>query len=159
MWENTYKVLEDYGVKLRNLYQDKLIVGNKIATGDLLNTCEYLIEKDNMCIQLSLQLEDYWKWVENGRSAGKFPPIDKIREWIRIKPIIPYEGKDGRLPTEKQLAFLISRKIAEQGIEAGNQLRDSISELKVDLDKAIEDAVSKDIQENLTIIFSEFFVK
>ena len=38
--------------------------------------------------------------------------MDKIKEWIRIKPVIPYtRGK--RLPNENQLAFLIGRKISK----------------------------------------------
>ena len=68
-------------------------------------------------------------YVENGRGPGKFPPIDKILEWIRVKPVIPYTDSRGRLPTEEQLAFLIARKIAEQGTEGRNVLFETVDEL------------------------------
>lgn len=157
MWENLYNVLEDYAVAVRNKYQDKLIIDNKIATGELLNSIDYIIQKDERSIEVSLRMEDYWKYVEDGRQAGKFPPIDKIRDWIRIKPILPKEGKDGKLPTEKQLAFLISRKIALEGIEAGHQLRDTISDLKEQWDALIEEAITKDIQNDIDILFTQAF--
>ena len=60
------------------------------------------------------ELEDYWKYVENGRPAGKQPPISAIEEWIRVKPIIP-DSRSGRIPDTRQLAYLISRKIGRDG--------------------------------------------
>lgn len=157
MWEYTYKVLEDYAQTLRNLYQDKLITDDKIATGRLLNSIEYVVEKNDMQIEVSLRIEDYWKYIEDGREAGRFPPIDKIREWIRVKPILP-RPFNGKLPTEDQLTFLISRKIAEEGIEAGHQLSDSISDLRLEWEKQFNEAITQDIEGGLDALFSEFFV-
>lgn len=158
VWDNTYKVLQEYAVRLRNTYQDKLIKDGKIASGELLNSVEYIIDRDGNSISVSLQLAEYWKWVENGRGPGKFPPIDAIMSWIRIKPIIPDE-RSGRLPTEKQLAYLIGRKIAEEGIEAGNQLSDTQKELQEEWMRKIEEAITKDVEENVNIIFSQFLIK
>lgn len=158
VWDNLKKVLEEYAVKLRNTYQDKLINDDKIATGNLLNSVEYILESDETQISVSLKLEDYWKYVENGREPGKFPPIDSIMEWISVKPILPDE-RTGKLPTEKQLSFLIARKIANEGIEAGNQLSDTQKELQDEWMVKIEEAITKDVSENVDIIFSQFFYK
>lgn len=46
-----------------------------------------------------------------GRKPGKFPPIDDILDWIRSKGISPRDSKT----TERQLAFLFARKIAQSG--------------------------------------------
>lgn len=155
VWNKTYEVLREFAIRLRNEYQDKLIQDNKIATGELLNSVEYIIEKDGRSISVSLQLEDYYRYVEEGRKPGRFPPVDKMLEYIRVKPIIPDE-RTGRIPDERQLAYLIGRKIATEGIEPGYQLRDTKERLFREFENRIEEAITQDITENITIIFSEF---
>lgn len=155
VWNKTYEVLREFAIRLRNEYQDKLIQDNKIATGELLNSVDYVIEKNDRAISVSLKLEDYWKWVEEGRKPGKFPPPDAILSWLRVKPIIPDE-RTGRIPDERQLAYLIGRKIATDGIEPGYQLRYTKERLFREFENRIEEAITQDITENITIIFSEF---
>lgn len=155
-WTETYRVLEEYAIRLRNLYQDKLIKGDKIATGNLMNNVEYIIEKDSRSVSVSLQLEDYWRWVEEGRSPGKFPPVDKILDWIRVKPIVPDE-RSGRLPTENQLAFLIGRKIAEEGIKGTHYLQESQEEVLVEFEDKLSEAVGMDVNRYMDILMTEYF--
>ena len=155
-WTETYRVLEEYAIRLRNLYQDKLIKGDKIATGDLMNNVEYIIEKDSRSVSVSLQLEDYWKYVEEGRAPGRFPPVDKILDWIRVKPIVPDE-RNGRLPTENQLAFLIGRKIAEEGIEGTHYLQESQEEVLVEFEDKLSEAVGRDVDRYMEILMTEYF--
>lgn len=156
MWENLSKVLEEYAIELRNHYQDVLIVEGKVATGDLLNNVNYLIENDDRKIEVSLRLEEYWKYVEYGREPGKFPPPDKIKEWIRVKPILPTPDRNRRLPTPDQLAYLIGRKIAHEGIEATNALQHSIEAVNAKFEELIGEAINKDINGMLDTIFSEY---
>lgn len=155
-WTNLQRVLGEFAQELRNRYQDNLIRDGKIATGNLLNSMEYKVQYDDRAIWVELHLEEYYKWVENGRGPGKFPPPDKILEWIRIKPIIP-DDRGGRLPTEQQLAFLIGRKIAEQGIEPGNQLHNAMDDIYPQFEERIDEAIALDIDEAIDIIFSSFF--
>lgn len=54
-------------------------------------------------------------YMENGRKAGKQPPRDVIQKWIRDKGI----QLDGI--NEKQLAYLICRKIGRDGIKIPNK--------------------------------------
>lgn len=51
-------------------------------------------------------------WLEHGRNPGKQPPKDAILDWMKVKGI--------RLPEKeaKQVAFLIARKIGQQGTKA-----------------------------------------
>lgn len=155
-WTNLQRVLGEFAVELRNRYQDNLIRDNKIATGNLLNSVDYKVQYDDRAIWVELHLEDYYRWVENGRAPGKFPPPDKIMEWIRIKPIIP-DDRGGRLPTEQQLAFLIGRKIAEEGIEPGNQLHNAMDDIYPQFEEKIDEAIAQDISDSIEIIFSSFF--
>lgn len=159
-WNNLKAVLEELGEELRNTYQDNLIRDGKIATGDLLNSVEYKVQYDDRSITLSLRLEDYWKWVEFGRQPGKYPPWDDpengILKWITAKPILP-DDRNGTLPTEKQLSFLIARKIAEEGIEPGYQLRDAKNEVLENFEDRIDEAITRDVSEGLDILFSTYF--
>lgn len=52
---------------------------------------------------------NYTYWMEHGRKPGKFPPRSAILKWINDKGIIA-EGI-----SQNSLAFLISRKIANEG--------------------------------------------
>ena len=155
-WTNLQRVLGEFAVELRNRYQDNLIRDGKIATGNLLNSVDYKVQYDDRAIWVELHLEDYYRWVENGRAPGKFPPPDKIMEWIRIKPIIP-DDRGGRLPTEQQLAFLIGRKIAEEGIEPGNQLHNAMDDIYPQFEERIDEAIAQDVTDSIEIIFSSFF--
>lgn len=154
-WENLGKVLEEYAVKLRNTYQDNLINSDSLASGKLLNSVEYIIEKDNMHISVALQLEDYWKYVEYD-TKPHFPPVDKIKEWISVKPILP-DNRFGKLPTPDQLAFLIGRKISLSGTTGTNDLHNAVDAINSEFMDRIEDAISKDVDAMTTVIFTEFF--
>jgi len=55
----------------------------------------------------------YFYQQKHGRRPGKFPPIDDILNWIREKRITPKDSKT----TERQLAFLFARKIAQSGTD------------------------------------------
>jgi len=46
--------------------------------------------------------------LNSGRLPGKFPPLEPIREWVRIKLNVP----DSQV---NSVAFLIARKIARSG--------------------------------------------
>ena len=59
--------------------------------------------------------EHYTYQLENGRRAGKFPPIQAIEEWVKQKGIVATDI------SQKSLIFLISRKIANEGIKIPNQ--------------------------------------
>ena len=127
--QNFLSTLDEYAEKAKELYKRKLTDKGINASYKLLNSVETTVKRNDDEFTVTINLEDYWIYVENGRGPGKFPPIDKILEWIRIKPVIPYTDSRGRLPTEEQLAFLIARKISEQGTEGRKVLAETVEEL------------------------------
>lgn len=135
--------LDEYAKKAEELYKRKLTDNGINASYKLLNSVETVVRRNDDEFMVTINLEDYWIYVENGRGPGKFPPIDKILEWIRVKPVIPYTDSRGRLPTEEQLAFLIARKIANDGTEGRNVLFETVDELNRHylplLQKALDD--------------------
>lgn len=88
----------------------------------------------------------YFYQQKHGRKPGKFPPIDSIIEWIRAKGIVPRET------TERSLAFIIARKIAQQGTDIYLKRREGINvDDKVkELVKKFQESLSKDIRLKLT---------
>lgn len=107
------------------LYRYQLQEANINASNTLSNTIKSVVELNDARLVVSLELEDYWKYVEYGRRAGKMPPIDAIAKWIKIKPVIP-DPINGKVPDTRQLAFLIARKIGREGIEGRYPLRKAI---------------------------------
>lgn len=89
---------------------------DKIASGKLINSLKYEIKYDGKYFSIELDSVKYFEYVNDGRRAGKFPPINDIKNWIRVKGILPLPNDKGKIPTENQLAYLIGRKIALNGI-------------------------------------------
>lgn len=144
--------LRDYSHKLTDIYKQKLIDNDVKATSDLINSAvPFSGELASDVYAAGIRLLDYWKYVENGRLPGTYPPPDAILNWIRARNIIPqpYQLPGGRsvTPTVQSLAFLISRKIATEGIKARPLLEESIDELQDELDSIVNDIVGEAITE------------
>lgn len=155
-WKNTEKVLHEFGKSFVEYYQSLLLGDDKIATGDLFDSVKYIIEKENTSIEVCISLLEYWKYIERGRRSGTWPPIKKIEDWIIVKKINPYPY-NGKIPTIKQLTYLISRKIYERGIEP-NPLFKKTTDNMVELFKdELENAVTKDVTNNFNIIIKDIF--
>jgi hypothetical protein len=152
------EVLERYAVALRNEYQDNLIKSDRIASGELLNSVEYKVTSKNGTYTVYLNLKDYWQWVESGRppttSSGSGDLRRNILQWIKVKPILPRADKDGRLPTPEQLAFLISRKIHNEGFEGTQDLRKATDTVYDRFVYEIYEAIDKDWDKALIKIFN-----
>ena len=156
MWEKTYEVLKEYAIELRNTLQDSYINDDRIATGDLLNSAEYIIEKDDRQIEVSLQLKEWWKYVEED-TKPHFPPPDAMLNYIKAKPILPKPDRNGKLPTPNQLAYLIGRKISEVGTTGTHNVRDTVRLINERYEEKIGQAISEDINNELDVIFSQSF--
>lgn len=128
---------------------------DKVASGKLYNSLHTTIEVEGQVFTVLLHSEDYLKWVDEGRRPGKFPPVDKIRQWIRVKPVMPYPDKHGRLPSENSLAYLIGRSIAENGIEPTHIIDETVDSYQLErrvreaimaeMERLVEDLINKNI--------------
>ena len=171
-FDNLIKVLEKYGKEAETLYKAKITegrppYGTKNASGELLNSVRWGMRVNGRTYEVTLSLAEYWKYVEGGaqgRETSPFgavyrahwPPVSAIREWIDIKPVIPRPGRNGRIPTKDQLAFLISRNIARHGIEPFPALSRTVEELNAKYSERIAEAVSRDVAAFVPIMFSSF---
>ena len=143
-FDNLQQVLEEYGNVIAEQYKSNLKANGHNATGKLINSITSHITVNGNEYAIELTLEDYYKYVEEGRRPGKFPPVDKILQWIKVKHILP-TPINGKLPTEKQLAFLISRKIAEKGTKGTYDLEKVMDNTINEWDEKITDALDMDV--------------
>jgi hypothetical protein len=104
-----------------------------------------------------MTLNKYWKYIEGGRKGkdtsppgavykAAFPPVNALMEWISVKPIIPRPDKSGRIPSPKSLAFLIGRKIEQDGIEPYPAMATTIEECNKIYRERISAALAHDMQ-------------
>lgn len=155
-WDNLYKVLNDYAVEFRNALQDSYIEDDRLASGELINSCEYIIEKDNISISVSIQIADYYKYIESG-TKPHWPPVDAMLNYVKVKPILPRPDSRGKLPTPEQLAYLIGRKISQVGTEGTNNFHKTAEQVNEKYLPLIEEAITKDVDGMATWIITEFF--
>ncbi len=152
-YTNTIKVLEEFAEYIIKNYREDLKQNrpgksyNAIATGDLYNNISTEVQYNNKRFEVSIELEEYWQYVEDGRRGNsKKPPYNAILNWVKRKPVIPYP-KNGKLPTEEQLAFIIQRSIAKKGIPATNYMQNSIDDALRLFEVRIKEALILDFKE------------
>lgn len=152
MYENVKAVLNKFGKLLVEEYRNNLTEKNVNASYALYNSISYVVESNVTNFEVTLNLEEHWKYIEKGRKAGKYPPISAIEKWIEIKPVLPRPMSNGKLPTTKQLAYLIARKIGLEGIAPRPILQDSIDDVFALMFEELEEALMKDVQSEFNII-------
>ena len=150
-FNNLQQVLDDFTKDVAETYKSLLLRDGKNATGELISSIKPMTpELVNGAFECSLSLAPHWKYVENGRKAGKFPPIDNILDWVKAKPQLVRPNRlDRKEITPKQLAFLVARKIATKGIQPGNQLEEAMDIVYARWKDRIDAAITADIEASL----------
>lgn len=145
---NTTRAMERYATETVRRYELAIAREGHNASRALADTVDWTVSVDGTVLTISLQLQEYWKYLEYGRRAGKkFPPPQAIWEWVQAKGITSRPGKNGRVPTTKQLAYLIGRRIKEHGIPATNLLQNTLTEVHDLLYTSVEDAIRRDLSD------------
>ena len=134
-------------------YQAELNALNVNATGNLQNV-DFDVEVNGGTYKIYLILQDYWKFVEHGRLPGSFPNIGKLQQWIQIKQILPRPMANGKLPTEKQLTYIIGNSIKEKGIQPKPALANALKKNDTYLNK-IKEVVGKSLDKEIKQMLKE----
>lgn len=151
---NLMSVLWDYAVAVKELYQQRLIADDKVASGKLLNSIDTFVVYNNLEYVVTIKAEDYLEYVEYGRRPGKMPPVSKILEWVKVRNIMP-EPRNGKLPTPENLAWAISKKIARDGILPTYSLADTLETVNRMYLPLIQEAVEKDFDAYVISTFAD----
>lgn len=151
-FKHLQQVLEELGKAIKLRYQENLITSDRKATYNLIESVQYHTVINGKEFAIDLELADYWKYVEDD-TRPHWPPMEKILEWVKAKPVLPTPMSNGKLPTEKQLSFLISRKISEVGTTGTHDLERTMDEIDDEWETKIIDALDKDIEECFDSLF------
>lgn len=149
---STQSIIEQFINDFVSTYKSFLIRDGKKASGNLINSVKNLgTTVTQSGIEANISIADYWKYVENGRRQGKFPPPDKMLEWVKVKHILPRSSE--LKITEPQLAYLVGRKIARYGIKPGNQFQEALDltwdKWKLQITAAVNADLSKHLTQNI----------
>ena len=157
---NTQKVLEEYAGFIKEQYKRNLEANGHRATGKLIDSIHTEVKIGDVSMSVDMYLEDYYKYVEKGRNAGKRPPINAILDWVKVKLNLPTENEN------KSAAFAIAKNMEKIGAPS----RDSLPvEPTFDLKNAketadanywgrIEQALQQDLKDNFTSMMSLLIV-
>ena len=138
--------------KVLTEYKTKIQKKDKIASGNLLASISTKIEVDGSVYTVILNSANYLKYLETG-TKPHWPPTEPILRWVKDKrlPTREYTG-DKSLPTEKQLTYLVCRKISEEGTEKNYIIAETIEELNEIYLKRLQEALEIDIYNAMPII-------
>lgn len=153
--DNVRSVLEEYAQGVVDQYKQNHIDNGRPASGKLLDSVRYEIVQNGQAWEVQLSLQDYWKYIEYG-TKPHFPPVNKILEWIKIKPVIPRPFDNGKIPTQEQLAFLISRKISEVGTQGSEDLEEALLDVNYKFKDKLVYALHQDFEVLMNVIVGDF---
>lgn len=120
----------------------------------LTDTITATVTVDGNSFSATLRMNHYWEYLEEGTGPARgrdkyWPNSSAIAKWIEIKPVIPRPDASGRIPTPKQLTYLISRKIHDNGIKGTNDLERAKEEVIPQYYALIEEALTADVGDYL----------
>lgn len=149
---NVKRILDEYALKFQELVKKKITDNDKVASGNLLASIHTSIEVGNEKYTVYLHSREYLKFIELG-TKPHWPPVDKLLQWVKDKRLPTKESTgDKSLPTEKQLAYLVGRKINEVGTKPVPLIAETEEQLNSIYIPRLEEALIEDIKLWLPII-------
>lgn len=150
------RVLQEYAKEAEEVYKYQIALGRKNASRKLTDNITSNVKVGDQSYEVTLTLQEYWKYIEGGRkgtissppgaewSAG-FPPVGVLVNWIQVKPVLPRPDANGKLPSPKALAYLIGRKIEQEGIKPFPALKTTREELDKIYHERLSEALGHDV--------------
>ena len=162
-FDNTQTALRQIGGLTVQRLSQGLKESNSDASGELDKSIGFKIRSSSKKIELYIEMLDYWGAVDEGRKAGKMPPIDKIREWLtypNVRDKMRFGQSDAQFTESERnsLAYLIARKIGREGTKgtdfATNVFTSSL--ITKELPAALTDAIAEDADAILADLLERF---
>ena len=165
--DNLYDILVELGENVRRGYVNKLVKnGHPTQENTLASTVTSEVIVKGTTYEVVLNLQDYWKYVEEG-TRPHWPPISAIAHWIQIKPVIPRPDEKGNIPSQQSLAFLIGRAMAgkspnqancknpQGGTTGTHDLKETTDALLGYYEDLIKEALERDVFDYIEKVTSE----
>ena len=124
------QVMQDLANDIRDNYKEHLQFNDRytekgVPSGysqRLIDSVKTQVVVGDNAYEVNMTLNDYWKYVEDD-TRPHFPPVNKLLEWVNIKPVLPRPDRNGRIPSPQSLAFLIGRAISRHGTKGSHDLQ------------------------------------
>lgn len=150
------QVLAEYAKEAEEVYKYQIALGGKNASRKLTDTIRSEVVVGDQAYEVTLTLQHYWKYIEGGSQGtisspagavypAHFPPSWALEKWIQVKPIIPRPDDRGKIPSPKTLAFLMGRKIEQEGIKPHPALKTTQEELDKIYHERLSAALGHDV--------------
>ena len=119
------RIIQNWGNELIKQLQNNLLKNKSNASSSLSQSITPEITQPATGYNLSIMMQDYWFYVENGRKptqgVGNGQLYKNIYEWIQNKADIQSKiisKSPDRIAATKSLAYVITRKIHREGTKA-----------------------------------------
>ena len=128
-FDNLRAVLEEFAQEFKDQYRAGLLShdritrdGHQLVDSVDAKTVQAMIREGDEAWTVTINLMEYWKYVEEGVQGTKNPgspyrnpgwkAYPHILNWVTIKPVLPRPNSRGVTPSDRSLAYLITREIA-----------------------------------------------
>ena len=148
--EGILRIIQNWGNEFIKQLQNNLLKNKSNASSSLSQSITPEVKAQQKGYNLSVMMEDYWFYVEEGRRSGKTPPIKNIYEWIQNKREIQSKfisKSTDRIAATKSLAYVIARKIGREGTRAKPFVSPALKQVTT---QTLANRISKHIVETLT---------
>jgi hypothetical protein len=138
-------------------------------TGKLYQSIAFDVQIVGKVWRFTIMMEDYWKFVDEGRKPGKNPPLKPIVEWINSKPSVKAKfnltrnkqklkrvkklGDIKATPQVLSAAIAIQRTIGKRGTKATRFVSKNINE---EVLQKIKDDIAIITSKNIKISVKQF---
>ena len=145
-----YNTLVEWASNVTAQAKANILKKNKVATGNLYQSITFDVLPDGT---VNFYYDDAGDFVESGRRKGaKFPPMSKMKQWIKVKGLAQWRNKKGRFISRDAQAFLIARGISKNGIKAFPFFTDPFDEAMKSYEYVLEEALVEEIENDIDTI-------
>lgn len=149
-YPNLYAEMKVIGAEFMAEYREEQLAQSLSQRASVPDSMAPEIIADDHVIHLVFSLAYYWYYVENGRRPGLRPPLHKIIDWVERTGLA--EGKDISV---KSLAFLIARKIGNEGTKGKHVVQTVVARNAERWIERCRIAAIKDVNTRVRLIFSK----
>jgi len=124
------RIVQNWGQEVIENMRNNLRKNNALASKNLYQQIEAMPTFTPQGINLKINMLEYWQFVENGRRAGKMPPVSALIEYVQNKRELQSKISNARdkIAATKSLAYVIARKIGQKGTKAQPFVQPAISQ-------------------------------
>lgn len=109
-------------------FKQQSLANNTFASGRLISETSIDVTLENNVYHVSLNMPEYWKYAEYGRSPGKLPPIQRIKDWVYVKKGLPVAP---RIEEQDRFAWAVAHNIAKYGTEGNRMIERTMRDYKL----------------------------